>query len=244
MSITSLAIVSIDRYICISYPFRYNELFSKRRASIVLIMCWVYAGAIAAFSVTIPKFIKFQPQFYNCGIDVTAENTQVYTLVLLTFGFYIPLVIIFFCCLQITRIAWSARRKINRHKIGPLMTREEHRLKERAKQAQVAARVFVVIAVFLICWGPFAANMHYGLILGRQFPWQISVAFEFLAKFNSAVNPFIYMLTNVTFRKVFFSKYCSCFLKNGSKNKEKVPVHTISAAMLQIWQFQDINGKL
>ncbi|XP_063957987.1 D(2) dopamine receptor-like isoform X1 [Lytechinus pictus] len=250
VSITSLALISIDRLVCISVPLCYQLIFSKRRVFSLLLLTWGYGSAMALFSVTVSHFIKFQPFFYNCGIDVTSNNTRPYTIILLTCGFYISLGVIFYCCLRITNISWKAGQKINVQ--NQVTAREKTSLEETRRQITITARIFVVIVVFLICWGPFAIEMHYGLITRHQFPWQLSVTFEFLAKFNSAMNPFIYMITFAPFRKTFLKRYFPSFVKDERSSIEVKPcsslgknsangIKTVSGSVSERRTFPDKN---
>ncbi|XP_071496797.1 beta-2 adrenergic receptor-like [Diadema antillarum] len=209
VSIATLSLISVDRYICISRPLHYQRLFSKQRVRWLLLFTWLYGGAVATFSTVIPQFVGFRPDLYSCAIAVTTEENLYYTFILLACGFYAPLCIIFFSSSQIARISWRAQRSIYLQ-TAAVQTQELDSLRETLRQVKKALRVFVVLVAFMACWGPFAVGMHYMAITRKELPWQLNAAFGFLANFNSAMNPFIYIITNPAFRKVFFKKYCPC----------------------------------
>ena len=68
-SILTLSILSLDRYVCIVKPLRYEELITLERIKIVLLLQWIFSAVIAAVPLSGWGDYIFYPQKGFCFID-------------------------------------------------------------------------------------------------------------------------------------------------------------------------------
>lgn len=68
-SILTISVLSLDRYICIIKPFKYNRWVTPKRVKIVIFFKWMFATAIAAVPLSGWGNYIFYPQKGFCFID-------------------------------------------------------------------------------------------------------------------------------------------------------------------------------
>ncbi len=68
-SILTLSILSLDRYVCIVKPFRYDVWITPKRIKIVLLFQWIFSAVIAAIPLSGWGDYIFYPQKGFCFID-------------------------------------------------------------------------------------------------------------------------------------------------------------------------------
>ena len=90
-SIWNLVLISIDRAIAISYPFRYREMITKRKAYLLIALVWSGSILMAFLGMLNWTFPDEQHIFtlFSCQ-----KNDRVYYTVAASVGFFLPLVII------------------------------------------------------------------------------------------------------------------------------------------------------
>ena len=91
-SITTVTIISIDRYYRVSRPFRYKTNMTTHRACRIIAFIWMYSAILG--------FLGLIPYGENKGVRITTnkcqnENRTFYTLAALL-GFFIPVAKLFF----------------------------------------------------------------------------------------------------------------------------------------------------
>lgn len=186
-SIWNLTAVSVDRYVHVTKPLTHSKLITRNRVLSVIIIIWIFSGAISLL-----KGVYY---------DWAKPN---YEMLVTCLGFFVPLIFILFCYLQIYRVV---RKHLQKFKEQTKCLHNQKRLKTDVKAIKMIA--IVVMAVF-ICWGPFfVLNIFHGwcifykskkeCILNKNL---ISFA-KWLHYANSAINPIIYACFNRDFRNGF-----------------------------------------
>lgn len=184
-SITNLMNISIDRYICIHYPFRYANLMSTRKALLLVSFSWLYG----LFNYSVGKFAR---------LDRTS-----YVLMMTILAYLIPLFVIM---LAYIRIAMVAGRQASRIKM--LRKETNNTLTSFLKEVKAARVLAVVVGAFVLCWsGTFIMNLKFVICknctsckCSSPAPQIINLV-KMLQYFSSVVNPFIYTSLNKDFRK-------------------------------------------
>ncbi|RNA44398.1 putative G- coupled receptor No9, partial [Brachionus plicatilis] len=103
-SIYLVLVISIDRYIGITRPLRYNSIVTKKRLYIVIFFCWTVSLIVSLA----PQIGMKSLQIVNMQCQVN-ENTA-YTLFSALFSFFIPLVIILILYYRIYKEATAQSR--------------------------------------------------------------------------------------------------------------------------------------
>lgn len=230
-SILSLCVISIDRYLAVSYPLRYPDIATGRRGLTAVAALW---GLSAAISVG-PLFGWKEPDPEDETVCRITEEPG-YALFSALGSFYIPLVIILamYC-----RVYTVAKRETNtfrkgskgegieaegvmlrihrgnaaqvgkqeddeqtdRHKRSTFSLR---RLLKFSREEKAAKTLGIVVGCFILCWLPFFLVLPIGSIFPSYKPSETIFKITFwLGYLNSCINPIIYSCFSREFKKAF-----------------------------------------
>ena len=183
--------VSIDRFIAIRFPFRYQDSLTKRRCFAVIILVWF-------ISLSLP-FLMFSRE----GND----RKELFVSITITICL-VPLLVVSFCYILIFKLARKQFRRILETTNIP---DSGENMRVRVMQNFKAVKtVGFVLSAYIITWMPSVVlqlvNFYYieenrdGLckIKFVVWPWVEAIAFT-----SSAINPLIYYLRNSDFRRAF-----------------------------------------
>ena len=202
-TVFNLCCVSVDRFIAIRFPFRYQDIITKKRCYTVIIMVWL-----------ISLFLPFS--------RILVENATTFGgfwLSLLFIFFALPLTVVTSCCFWIFIIAKKQASRIKREN---LQNFNEMNSPVRAIQNHKAIKtVGFVLGVYIVSWMPFSvlSVAHYVTASDNCFsnklvyivwPWLEAVCLT-----SSAINPWIYFFRNREFREALRG-CCHCFPLNVS----------------------------
>ena len=166
----------MDRYLHISKPMTYPKVITKTRVLTAIVIIWLFACGIS-----LVKGLHWQWEKPN------------YEMLIVSFGFVLPLAVITFCYIHIYLIVKLQLRKCT-------FTLQKANIKPDMKAIKTIA---IVILAFFICWCPF-------FILNAVHGWcncsinQHAITFaKWLHYTNSTVNPIIYACFNKDYRRGF-----------------------------------------
>lgn len=176
-SIMSLCVISVDRYIGVSYPLQYPSIVTERRALLALVVLW-------ALSITIsigPLFGWKEPAPEDESICQITEEPG-YAIFSALGSFYLPLVVILsmYCRVYVvarreTRVLISGQKtEVSKHSTeavtlrihrGNTMVSEDEALRNRtnfalrllrfSREKKAAKTLCIVVGCFILCWLPF-----------------------------------------------------------------------------------------
>ena len=183
--------VSIDRFIAIRFPFRYQDSLTKRRCFAVIILVWF-------ISLSLP-FLMFSRE----GMD----RKELFVSITITICL-VPLLVVSFCYIIIFKLARKQFRRILETTNIP---DSGENMRVRVMQNFKAIKtVGFVLSAYIITWMPSVVlqlvNFYYieenrdGFYKVKLvvWPWVEAIAFT-----SSAINPLIYYLRNSDFRRAF-----------------------------------------
>ena len=182
--------VSIDRFIAIRFPFRYQDSLTKRRCFAVIILVWL-------ISLSLP-FLMFARE----GMD----RKELFVSITITICL-VPLLVVSFCYILIFKLARKQFRRILETTNIP---DSGENMRVRVMQNFKAIKtVGFVLSAYIITWMPSVVlqlvNFYYmqekcriRKIKSVVWPWVEAIAFT-----SSAINPFIYYFRNSDFRRAF-----------------------------------------
>lgn len=211
-SIMTLASVSLERFVAIMYPLKYELLVTPKRVQIVIGCIWLQAFLCPSSTLIFSKFtfLRFES---ICTVDwgYNVTYTLVFAIVFLFMPFLITAVLY---CIILNR-ALKQRRKIEVIRVGEIVTdtskttnRENlgRNVDRRTKKEYKATlTIAIVIGTFGICWFPHAIGIFCILVPSCQWSDSFYVSTTWLAMLNSAMNSLIYGLMNRNFRHAFKS---------------------------------------
>ena len=184
--------VSIDRFIAIRFPFRYQDSLTKRRCFAVIILVWF-------ISLSLP-FLMFSRE----GMD------RKELLVSITFTIcLVPLLVVSFCYILIFKLARKQFRRILETTNIP---DSGENIRVRVVQNLKAIKtVGFVLSACIITWMPslvlLLVRFYYieeeKRCRLRKLTFVVSPWVEAIAFTSSAINPLIYYFRNSDFRRAF-----------------------------------------
>ncbi|CRK94999.1 CLUMA_CG008485, isoform A [Clunio marinus] len=186
-SITTLTVLSYERYCLVSRPFSSSQL-TYRGARFAIILIWLYS-----FALTSPPLFgwgKYINEAANISCSVNWEsqtlNATSYIVFLFVFGLVVPVVIIVYSYIRIIQTMRNNAMRSGR------VNKVERR---------VTTMIFVMIIAFLLAWTPYSI-----FALSEQFgdpeliTPSLAVLPALIAKSSICYNPLIYVGMNSQFR--------------------------------------------
>ena len=184
--------VSIDRFIAIRFPFRYQDSLTKRRCFAVILLVWL-------ISLSLPFLLFLRERREKLELRVFI----VFTICL------VPLLVVCFCYILIFKLARKQFRRILPAKNIP-DSGENVRVRVRQNFKAIKTLGFVLSAC-IITWMPSVVlqlvKFYYmeeeKRCRLRKLKFGVSPWVEAIAFTSSAINPLIYYLRNSDFRRAF-----------------------------------------
>ncbi|XP_034739079.1 alpha-1A adrenergic receptor-like [Etheostoma cragini] len=231
-SIMSLCVISIDRYIGVSYPLQYPGIVTEKRAILAMLGVWVLSVVISIG----PLLGWKQPPSPDDTVCPITEE-PFYALFSSLGSFYIPLIVILVMYCRVYIVAKRTTKNLEAGVMRERMNSGELTLrihkgsqvqedpgssstgKGRAHQARssltvkllkfsrekkAAKTLGVVVGMFTLCWLPFFLALPIGSFNVNLRPPELLFKVIFwLGYFNSCLNPIIYPCYNREFKLAF-----------------------------------------
>ena len=193
----NLCCVSVDRFIAIRFPFRYQDFVTKKRCCLVIILVWL-------ISLCLP--------FTAISIDLLGNIASTVLWLFLAFlTFVAPLFVVTFCYMFMFK---AARRQCRRMFPSENFHSSNGNNIPRSgimTQMKAVKTVGYIIVVYIVSWMPslvllvvhcyYTATNHLcdDIKVDKVvWPWIEAIAFT-----SSAINPLIYYLRKGEFRRAF-----------------------------------------
>ncbi|XP_035524812.1 alpha-1A adrenergic receptor-like [Morone saxatilis] len=239
-SIMSLCVISIDRYIGVSYPLQYPGIVTEKRALLAMLGVWALSVVISIG----PLFGWKQPPSPDDTVCPITEE-PFYALFSSLGSFYIPLVVILVMYCRVYIVAKRTTKNLEAGVMRERMNSSELTLrihkgsqvqedpgssgtgKGRAHQARssltvkllkfsrekkAAKTLGVVVGMFTLCWLPFFLALPIGSFnVNLRLPDVLFKVIFWLGYFNSCLNPIIYPCYSREFKLAFIRILrCQC----------------------------------
>ncbi|ESO83966.1 hypothetical protein LOTGIDRAFT_108602, partial [Lottia gigantea] len=203
MSINTMAMISIDRYLVITSPFTAMRNMTHKRAFLMIVGVWIWSilwaiPPIFGWGAYIPE--GFQT---SCTFDylTRGDNRRSYIMCLYICGFVVPLGVIIFCYVFIIKSVMNHEKEMAKM-ADKLDAKDVRSTKEKAKaEIKIAKVSMTIILLYLMSWTPYAivaliAQWGPALVV-TPYVSEIPVLF---AKASAMHNPVIYALSHPKFR--------------------------------------------
>ena len=197
-TVFNLCCVSVDRFIAIRFPFRYQDIITKKRCYAVIIMVWLNS-----------LFLPFSRILLDNRTNI---EKLWFSLTFITFVF--PLSVVSLCYFWIFKIARKQSRRIKREN---LQNPQENSATVDAIQNHKAIKTIgFVLGVFIVSWMPSLVVSVVDFVTAGDkcvdhrlvyivWPWIEAIAFT-----SSAINPWIYCFRNGEFREALRLNFYPC----------------------------------
>ncbi|XP_073229432.1 beta-2 adrenergic receptor-like [Porites lutea] len=190
-SMLSLTAASVDRYLAVTRPLRYEQLITRSRARKATLFIWVYS--LIMFGLSVARYLMYKRVF---------DTVFMTTLTIMSFG--IPALAMIFAHLSICRCAWNAKKRSR--DIHGLSRR---RSKDIAKGIKLSFNTLVILVPIVMAWGVFymitVLEAHCPTCF--IFPQAFSVTVGLLPHAVAAIDPIVYILVTRDLRR----RLCKCF---------------------------------
>ncbi|KAM7369266.1 hypothetical protein PAMP_013548 [Pampus punctatissimus] len=243
-SILSLCVISIDRYLAVSYPLRYPAIATGRRGLTAVAALW---GLSAAISVG-PLFGWKEPDPEDETVCRITEEPG-YALFSALGSFYIPLAIILAMYCRVYNVAKRETQTLSKgskgegveaegvmlriHRGNAAQTGKQEddegtvkrkrnmftlpKLLKFSREEKAAKTLGIVVGCFILCWLPFFLVLPIGSIFPSCKPSETIFKITFwLGYLNSCINPIIYPCFSQEFKKAFHNVLRGRCLRAGA----------------------------
>ncbi|XP_028318077.1 alpha-1A adrenergic receptor-like [Gouania willdenowi] len=252
-SILSLSVISIDRYLAVSYPLRYPAMVTGRRGLTAVAVLWVVSAAISVG----PLFGWKEPDPEDEAVCTITEEPG-YALFSALGSFYVPLAIILVMYCKVYTVARKQSQMLEGGRTRPGVEVEGvvlriHRgsptqpgkhedtkisknrcsavrilpKKPKVSREEKAAKTLcIVVGCFVLCWLPFFLVLPIGSIFPSWKPSETVFKVTFwMGYLNSCINPIIYPCFSREFKKNFSNLLsCRCLRTAGRSTGSMPPL--------------------
>nr|AMP19649.1 opsin 3 [Euphausia superba] len=203
-SIWTLACISADRFNIICNGFNGPKL-TKGKASVMALWCWTLSCTIAS----LPFFGwgSYGPEgiLTSCSFDYISQDigTITYNLFMFIFNYCCPLLIIVGSYAMIVKAIFAheeaMRAQAAKMNVKSLRSAEAN---EQRAEIRIAKTAIFNIALWIICWTPYAAITLQGCVGRFDHLKPLTTTLPaLLAKSASCYNPFVYAIGHPRFRQ-------------------------------------------
>ena len=202
VSIQSLLLIAVDRFVAVVFPLR-SPLISSKQCRYFILVIWIVAMAVHCPYLIALKVVEY-PEGLFCWWqwnDTFGESLsqQTYILGLIVVTNYVPLV-------SISMLYFAIALRIKSHKMPGEQSANarERRLK---KERNVLKMSVAIVLVFAVCWLPFSINALLFLYSSNMAIWSScgmqyfgTIAFLLMCSY-CAVNPCICFIFSGNYRQ-------------------------------------------
>jgi hypothetical protein len=209
-SIYTLTFISFDRYLKISQPLQYRSRMTTSTLLKIIFIIWLIAATYA----TLAMFpYADSPGIFISTLGCFNINKIFYTFVAVS-GFFLPTTVMLVMYILIFLVAHKRQKMLRNGELGQTSNNPNQR-SALLQDLKVIRMLFVVVGVFIFCWGPFIiwlmiyyyynpsvlfdssslSDLYLKTIL-----WRLAT---FLPLLNSIFNPLIYACLDQKYKEAF-----------------------------------------
>lgn len=202
VSLLSIVIISINRYILIAWPSLYPSIFTKTKVTIYIIGIWAFS-----YGIQIPTLFGVWGTFGldeklgTCSIKED-ENCRNPKNLLFFYGFATPCIVIIICYAKIFWVVHQSHKRMAEHTSSTNYKRSE---------MHITKMVLVIFICFVVCYLPLALVK---LLDSQVTHPPLHVLGYILLYSASCVNPVVYVTMNKQYRQAYLNTIRCDFINN------------------------------
>ena len=214
VSIQSLVLIAVDRFVAVVFPLR-PSLISSKQCRLSILVIWIVAMVVSCPNLTTWKFVE-NPEGLVCRRewkDKFRESSSIKNDILVTIivFIYVPLVLI-----AILYFSIAVRIKSQKIPGEPSVNARKQRLKRERNALKMSV---AIVFAFAVCWLPsciifflFLFSSDSAMMSSCAFQYSAHIAF-FLVRSYCAVNPCICFIFSGNYRQGL-KNLLGCFSTN------------------------------
>ena len=231
-TVINLCAFTVDRFLVLRMPLRYNSLMPPKRAAFIISCLWIYAIAWACLPIMGWKAFPDSPAVIDDYCHFTSG--RVYNTTVNVVNFLLPMIFMAIFWSFIYSIVHQHRKRVLKierslslntndssnssnnmnangegHAMTHLAPKKEKRERKRMRRNIRGCRYLgFIVVLFYFCWLPYvAASMVGNLCIWcheqRLIPYVLYDSLLALGFMNSALNPFLYPFHDKHFKEAF-----------------------------------------
>ncbi|KAH0616065.1 hypothetical protein JD844_026876 [Phrynosoma platyrhinos] len=236
VSVLLLTYLTLEKYICIVYPFRFLKP-GKYRTISILVLIWLIGFAVAFIPLSNKDF--FQNYYGTNGVcfplhSEQSESTggQIYSVIIFLGVNLVAFIIIVFSY-------GSMFYNVHRTAITAMEIRNHVK-----KEITLAKRFFFIVFTDALCWIPIFILKLLSL-LQVEIPGSItSWVVIFILPINSALNPLLYTLTTRPFKEMIHQVWHNYKQRRFSGSKDSQKMYGPSFICVEMWPIEETSPEL
>lgn len=188
MSLLSLKLIAMDRFIYIIYSLHYHRLLTGRRADTIIVSSWAF-GIVFSALVLLRKD-DIGPQCDTGGLRL---NWYGVTLLAICFSAYMFIIAYYW---KIFQVAMKQRKSIRSFNVEPLGI-------VTSSDIKFLKVMLSFVGVLTLCWLPFVTVSLINMLYVTPHGEEVARCLGYLLYVNAAVNIFVYAAWDQKFRRAY-----------------------------------------
>ena len=215
VSVLSLVLIVVERFVAIVHPFHVTVLTTRLRA-VLLLITWIFPLSAGFPYVWFAKIVQDGPQTF-CNIFWTRLELSIYYAIGFLLLYCVPLILIIVLYRKIMKSITRVRPVDELH--------QENISARNRQQNQIVMKVFIsIVTAFFLCWTPLCVYVVFRMAFPsfftndiRKLRLFVGLFFYFFPSLSTAVNPIILFVFSSRFSnalgEIFGCVKCklSCF---------------------------------
>ena len=233
VSVLSLVLITVDRYIAVVFPFKTTTLDQGKVRLILLLFTWLIPIAFCCPYILYAKVVTVDGQTF-CRLLWNLKSA---------FAIFNGAGFVIFYCIPLITITILFSRILKALRECPIAQKDKQGPvnNNRRRQHQKITKILISIVVaFFVCWTPLCVYLALKMFLPDLFLKDkchilVALFFYVFPSLNSAINPLILFLFSTNYRQAL-TNLCSGMyhIIHLYRNKRIAPLHVTSVQMKEL----------
>ena len=231
VSVLSLVLIVVERFVAIVHPFNATMLTTRLRA-VLLLFTWIFPLSIGFPYVWFPKIVQDGPQTF-CRFSWARLELSIFYAVGFLIFYCVPFILIIVLYFKIMK-SLTGGRLIDE-------TYQQSISARNRQQNQIVMKVFIsIVTAFFLCWTPLCGYLVLRMVFPsfftkdiRKLRLYVGLFFYVFPSLSTAVNPIILFVSSSRFsnalREIFGCVKCKLSFFSGrvSPQRETIELQVV-----------------
>ncbi|XP_049626818.1 relaxin receptor 1 [Suncus etruscus] len=236
VSVLLLTFLTLEKYMCIVYPFRYLRP-GKCRTITILILIWITGFIVALIPFSNKDFFKNYYGINGVCFPLHSEDEESIGAQIFSVTIFLGINLAAFIIIVFS----YGSMFYNIHQSAIAATEIRNQVK---KEIILAKRFFFIVLTDALCWIPIFI-LKFLSLLQVEIPGTInSWVVIFILPINSALNPILYTLTTRPFKEMIHQFWYNARQKRSINSKGNQKTYTPPYFWVEMWPLQQMPPEL